>query len=129
VNAVDDRERKVSELREMFDRVCRKLEPKAYEREQLLWYNLSGDEKFNISYPDTEGLTEIHHALRIPKPEGYESEDKIDIVAYVDEEVANLALIASGNLPSHKSYYRNDVRITDMLERTVIVAFNALLFS
>ena len=129
MSITEDKVRKVSELLVMFDRVCRMVEPKVYESGNLIWYNVSGEEKFDLPFPDTEGLTEIHHVVRIPKKDGYESDDKTDIVTYLDEDIEHLTLIGTGRLPNHKSIYRNEMSITDTLERTVVLVFNALLLA
>jgi len=127
MSTTEDRERQVGVLLEMFDRVCRKIEPKVYESGNLIWYNITGEDRFDISFPDTDGLREIHHVVRIPKTDGYESDDKTDIVAYVDEDVEHVTMIGTGVLPNHKTLYRNEVAITDTLERTAVLVFNALL--
>ncbi len=129
MSTIEDRERKVGMLLEMLDRVSRKLEPKVYETGNLIWYNVTGEDRFDISLPNTEGLREIHHVIRIPKAEGYESDDKTDIVTYVDEDVEHVTLIGTGVLPNHKTQYRNEVEITDTLERTVVLVFMALLLN
>lgn len=73
----------VSRVQGILDHICRERENEARNTGLLLWYNLTGDDRFRIHVPEASSLEEIYH-LRILPDTDHLKEDEIDILVFID---------------------------------------------
>lgn len=89
----------VSRIQGYLNQVCRELENRSNNSGILLWYNLTGEDRFRIQVPDSTNLEEIFH-LQIRPDTDHVQSDEVDVLVFINREYEILSIHTSEFLMS-----------------------------